>query len=163
MTRIWSLKPRSLMSILSLKPLSCFIARAGVRFGWAKLPSRKAFLHKKDESSYIQHFGAHLQQSSMMQMRASSLIALGCFSSPQESPSNISSLGDPSRISQIISSIVICSPALNSSLFSSISCSSTCYRDEHIPEDLFLVNNLLLIVLLQLPSQLTFNLMFTVA
>ena len=60
-------------------------------------------------------------------------------------------------------SIGISCPALNLSLFSLISCSSTCYRDEHIPKDLCLVNNLLVIGLTQRPSQLTRNLMFTVA
>ena len=40
MTRIWSLKFNSLMSIFSLKPLSFLTAS----LGWLRLPSRKAFL-----------------------------------------------------------------------------------------------------------------------
>ena len=60
----------------------------------------------------------HLQQSRMRQMRTSSLIALGeppfKVSPTLASRSETSSLGSPSRISQMSSSTVICSPGFDS-------------------------------------------------
>ena len=119
--------PNFLMSIFKLKPRSFFTASTGTGLALFMLPSRREFLqihfskgliekHEVFVMIEVEHLLSYLQQSRMIHMRASSIIALGepPFNvSPMISSSlEISSLGDPSKISHTRSSTVICSPTV---------------------------------------------------
>ena len=161
MTRIWSLKFNSLMSIFSLKPRTFLTAS----LDWLMLPSRKAFLEIRIKGITL---FKNLQQSRMMQIRASSLIALGeppfKVSPTLASSSEISPLGSPSRISQIRSSTGICSPAFaNNQRMSLTLIVLTLDPNDDIAKDLLLSDDLLLLVLLQLPPHLALDFVLTVA
>ena len=163
MTRIWSLKFNSLMSIFSLKPRTFLTAT----LGWLRLPSRKAFLEIRVKRITLSKV-RHLQQSRMMQIRASSLIALGeppfKVSPTLASSSEISPLGSPSRISQIRSSTGICSPAFaNNQRMSLTLIVLTLDPNDDIAKDLLLSDDLLFLVLLELPPHLALDFVLTVA